>query len=51
MFQVGGDGFICMNCEAEYSVTRYDNEDATPVFCPYCGYCEEDDDEDEEYDD
>lgn len=45
---------LCINCDAEYTITKIDDEEQTPEFCPFCGYhlIEEDfDDEDEEDDD
>ena len=48
---------LCVNCDAEYTITRFDDEEdpPEPEFCPFCGYqqMEEDyeDDEEEEDDD
>lgn len=48
---------LCVNCDAEYSVNKYDDdEEQEAEFCPFCGYHiieddEEFDDEEEEEDD
>jgi len=49
------DIILCVNCDAEYTITKIDDEDQEPEFCPYCGYHQieeefddEEDDEDEE---
>ena len=41
---------LCVNCDAEYSVTRYDDEEEEPEFCPFCGYhlVEDEDDFDQD---
>ena len=43
---------LCVNCDAEYSVTRYDDEEEEPEFCPFCGYhlVEDEDDFDQDED-
>ena len=43
---------LCVNCDAEYSVNKYDDEEQEPEFCPFCGYhlLEEEDFDDEEDD-
>lgn len=45
---------LCVNCDAEYTITRYDDEEdpPEPEFCPFCGYQQvEDYDDDEDEDD
>ena len=29
---------LCVNCDAEYTVTKIDDEEQTPEFCPFCGF-------------
>lgn len=47
---------LCVNCDAEYTVTKIDDEEQSPEFCPFCGYHhaadddEFDDDEEEDQD-
>lgn len=44
---------LCVNCDAEYTVTKIDDDEQRPEFCPFCGYHlaeDEDEDEDEEDD-
>jgi hypothetical protein len=43
---------FCMNCDSEYTLTKIDDDEQDPEFCPYCGYhlVEEDDDEDDDLD-
>ena len=45
---------LCVNCDAEYTITKIADEEAEPEFCPFCGYHildeEDDDDEDEDGD-
>lgn len=47
------DIILCVNCDAEYAVMKYDDDAQDPEFCPFCGYHLLDDRgvEDEEYDD
>ena len=48
------DMFLCVNCDAEYTITRYDDEQEPEAeFCPFCGYqhIEEDDEDDEDLED
>ena len=40
--------FLCINCDAEYTITKIDDGDEEPKFCPFCGYEQEEDSEDEE---
>ena len=44
---------LCVNCDAEYTLTKIDDEEQEPEFCPYCGYhqIDEEYDEDDEEDD
>ena len=56
MFQYDDEEIIlCINCDAEYTVTKIDDEEQEPEFCPFCGFHliedEFDDDEDEDLDD
>lgn len=57
MFQYDEEEIIlCINCDAEYTVTKIDDEEQQPEFCPFCGFhlIEEeydDDEEDEDLDD
>lgn len=56
MFQYDDEEIIlCINCDAEYTVTKIDDEEQQPEFCPFCGFHlieeEEFDDEDEDLDD
>lgn len=46
---------LCINCDAEYTITRIDGEEEQqPEFCPFCGYhlieeeFEDEEDEDED---
>jgi hypothetical protein len=41
---------FCINCDAEYTLTKIDDDEQEPEFCPYCGYhlVEDDDDEDDD---
>jgi Zn ribbon nucleic-acid-binding protein len=39
---------LCINCDAEYTVTKYDGEEQEPEFCPFCGYHHDEDDDDME---
>jgi uncharacterized paraquat-inducible protein A len=45
------DIVLCTNCDAEFSVNRYDDEEGYDVtYCPFCGihlWDEEDDSADE----
>lgn len=43
--------FLCGNCDAEFMVTKLDDDDAGVVFCPYCGDTVVDLDEDDDIDD
>jgi DNA-directed RNA polymerase subunit RPC12/RpoP len=47
------DVFLCQNCDAEFFVTKIDDEIADVCFCPYCGevVVDVDDDDDEDEDD
>lgn len=29
--------FLCANCDAEFTVSKLDDEEAEVCFCPYCG--------------
>lgn len=29
---------LCVNCDAEYIISRVDGDKEEPTFCPYCGY-------------
>lgn len=44
------DIVLCTNCDAEFSVNRYDDEEGEEVqFCPFCGFpLWEEEQEDEE---
>ncbi len=42
---------FCINCDAEYTLTKIDDDEQEPEFCPYCGYHLVEDDEDDEDDD
>lgn len=42
------DVFLCENCDAEFMVTKIDDEEADVCFCPYCGEAMYDLDEDDE---
>lgn len=49
MFQYDEEEILlCVNCDAEYTVTKIDDEDQSPEFCPFCGYHHADDDYEEE---
>lgn len=48
--QEDDDIILCINCDAEYTITKIDDEEQEPEFCPYCGYHQIDDEEDEEDD-
>lgn len=39
---------LCVNCDAEYTVTKIDDEEQTPEFCPYCGFHHLEDEEDDD---
>jgi hypothetical protein len=41
---------FCINCDAEYTLTKIDDDEQEPEFCPYCGYhlVEDEDDEDDD---
>ena len=43
------DVTVCVNCDAEYTITKIDEEEQEAEFCPFCGYhqLEEDYDDDE----
>ena len=53
MFQYDEEEIIlCVNCDAEYTVTKIDDDEQLPEFCPFCGYHLVDDEyEDEEEED
>lgn len=54
MFQYDEEEILlCVNCDAEYTVTKIDDEEQTPEFCPFCGYhhIEEDEFDDDEEED
>ena len=43
---------LCINCDAEYTITRIDDEEEQePEFCPFCGYHQLEEEYDEELDD
>lgn len=42
------DIILCINCDAEYSVTKYDDDHQEPEFCPFCGFQHVDEDIDDE---
>ena len=43
---------LCINCDAEYTITKIDDEEVEPEFCPFCGYhLIDEEDDDEEIDD
>ena len=42
---------LCINCDAEYTITKIDNEEEDPEFCPFCGYHQVQEDEDDDIDD
>jgi hypothetical protein len=50
------DVFLCENCDAEFTVTKIDDDEAEVCFCPYCGepfddFEEEFDEEDDQFND
>lgn len=45
------DIMLCVNCDAEYTITKIDDEEQEPEFCPYCGYQHSGDDYEEEEED
>lgn len=52
MFQYDEEEILlCVNCDAEYTVTKIDDEEQSPEFCPFCGYHHLDDDFDDEEED
>lgn len=52
MFQYDDEDItLCVNCDAEYTVTKIDDDDQDPEFCPFCGYHQIDEEEDEDLDD
>ena len=38
---------LCINCDAEYTITKIDDEEQEPEFCPYCGYHQIDEGDDD----
>jgi hypothetical protein len=38
---------LCINCDAEYTITKIDDEEQEPEFCPYCGYHQIDEEDDD----
>lgn len=51
MFQYDDEEImLCVNCDAEYTVTKFDDDDMEPEFCPFCGYHQLDDEDDEDLD-
>jgi DNA-directed RNA polymerase subunit RPC12/RpoP len=38
---------LCINCDAEYTITKIDDEEQEAEFCPYCGYHQIEDEYDE----
>lgn len=44
------DIVLCVNCDAEFSVNRFDDEEEEVQYCPFCGshLWEEDYDDSEE---
>lgn len=42
------DIVLCTNCDAEFSVNRYDDEEAEVTYCPYCGFHLWDEEDEEE---
>lgn len=42
------DIILCINCDAEYTITKIDDDQQEPEFCPYCGFHHIEDDYDDE---
>ncbi len=43
---------LCINCDAEYTITKIDDEEQEAEFCPFCGHHQlEDFDEDNDEED
>lgn len=40
--------FLCANCDAEFTVSKMDDEEADVCFCPYCGEAVVDFDDDDD---
>ena len=38
---------LCINCDAEYTITKINDEEQEPEFCPYCGYHQIDEEDDD----
>jgi uncharacterized paraquat-inducible protein A len=46
------DIILCVNCDAEYTITKIDDEQQEPEFCPFCGFQHiEDEEEDDDIED
>jgi Zn ribbon nucleic-acid-binding protein len=44
------DVTVCVNCDAEYTITKIDEEEQEAEFCPFCGYHHLEEDYEEEDD-
>ena len=39
---------FCMNCDAEYTISRIDDDSEEPEYCPFCGHHLEEEELEEE---